>query len=185
MAFPRLLCRVCFKNIRRFQYYARCDICNSHYHIQCISFSKEDYDHVNESPWYCVKFIASNLPFNHYEDDIRFLNSLSDLWYSTTKVDLNSIRDMIFIPFDLNEQTIRSLPLSKTYPDTNHFNQIEDCNRMSCNYLLEYDLIKRYKSDKLENSFLLFHINIRSLNSKLFSLTAYLNTLQTDFKSLD
>ena len=38
MTFPRMLCRVCCKNIRRFHYYVRCDICNSHYHIQCISF---------------------------------------------------------------------------------------------------------------------------------------------------
>ena len=38
MTFPRMLCRVCCKNIRRFQYYVRCDICNSHCHIQCISF---------------------------------------------------------------------------------------------------------------------------------------------------
>ena len=78
--------------------------------------------------------------------------------------------------------TTRSLPLSETDPDTNYFNQIEDCNRMSCNYLREDDFIKWYKSDKLENSFSLFHVNIRSLNSKLLSLTAYLNTLQKEFK---
>ena len=181
-AFPRLLCRVCCKNIRRFQYYVCCNICNSQYHIQCISFSREDYKHVNESPWYRVKCMASNLPFNHYDDDIEFLNSLSDLRYSTTKLDLNSIRDMIFIPFDLNDQTTRALPLSGTDPDTNYLNQIEDCNRMSCNYLLEDDFTKRYKSDKLENSFSLFHVNIQSLNSKSLPLTAYLSTLQTDFK---
>ena len=73
-------------------------------------------------------------------------------------------------------------PLSETDPDTNYFNQIEDCNRMSCNYLLEDDFIKRYKSDQLENSFSLFHVNIRSLNSKLLSLTACLNTLQKEFQ---
>ena len=147
-----------------------------------FSFSREDDRRVNESTWYCVKCMASNLPFNHYDDDIEFLNSLSDLWHSTTKLDLNSIRDMIFIPFDLNDQTTSSLPLSEPDPDTDYFNQIEDCNRMNCNYLLEDDFVKQYKSDKLENSFSLFHVNIRSLNSKLLSLTAYLNTLQTYFK---
>ena len=50
---------------------------------------------------------------------------------------------------------------------------------MSCNYQLEGDFIKRCKSDKLEHSFSLFHVNIRSLNSKLLSSTAYFNTLQT------
>ena len=57
-----------------------------------------------------------------------------------------------------------------------------NCNCMSCNYLLEDNFIKRYKTDKLENSFSLIHVSIQSLNSKLLSLTAYLNTLQTDFK---
>ena len=111
----------------------------------------------------------SNLPFNYYDGDIEFLNSLSDLWYSITKLDLSSIRDMTFIAFDLNDQTTRSLPLLVTDPDTNYFNQIDDCNRMSCNYLLEDDFIKWYKSDKLENSFSLFQVNFRSLNSKLLS----------------
>ena len=75
---------------------------------------------MNEPPWYCVKCCASNLPFIHYDDDMEFLNSLSDLRYSTTKLYLNSIRDMIFIPFDLNDRTTRSLPLSETDPDTNY-----------------------------------------------------------------
>ena len=38
--------------------------------------------------------MASNLPFNYHDDDIEFLNSLSDLWY--TQLDLNSIHTFWF-----------------------------------------------------------------------------------------
>ena len=184
-------CNVCDKKVLRHSYSLLCSSCDHFVHLKCLPFvtkTDELYITHRKNNWYCVKCISEILPFNNIfiifiDDD--FIAAITDNLTSCEVPSFDELlkRDVLFTPFDLNDE--HNSPLSDSDPDMQFYNM--QCNSVlnSCNYYMENTLNLKLNNMKIkENSFSLFHANVRSASKNLFKLESYLSNIDHSFSIL-
>ena len=160
-----------------------CCICESKFHIKCISLNIEDQAEMSNNPscWYCRSCLCEIFPYNHIEDDKSFVAAINNFRFSDRLAELS---DMLFQPFELNTENYYSL-LFDIDPDINFYNKIDLHINSNCNYYMEEEfsmvLRNRYNICPTENRLSLCHINIRSLQANLHSFEKYLENIDIKF----
>ena len=145
-----------------------CCTCFESYHIQYF-----DPNMMNDQ-WLCMKCTADIFPFNSFDDDCMFRESIQS-FFGICVVPFD-ISNLIFDPFELNNED-ELTPLHEIDPDVNYFNH-GYVPRDNCKYYNEHSFNKKF-DDK--NNFSVFHLNVRSLPKNQCDLVNYLNTLNTEF----
>ena len=184
MALPRK-CNICEKKILPHSYQMKCDLCQEHVHLRCLSNvdkTQSIYERRESYTWYCCKCSENIFPYNHLHDDEEFLDALAENWEVFNGVPFEMLRrqDKLFLPFDLNENF--NNPLTETDPDLQYYSS--QCNTIlnSCDYYLEDCLNKKIDDLKIcEDSFSLLHTNIRSASKNLSRFDEYLSNLHHRF----
>ena len=168
-------CFACNKRILSHSRTLRCVLCGYKTHLNCIpGVEKDDSLYINRSinDWFCTKCMECNLPFNHLYDDEEFHKAISEYVNNVTTMPLNNLNncDKLFTPFELNESI--NFPLDDIDPDTQFYSNQYNNVFQSCDYLLSEDFNTKIKKLKLNNdAFSMMHINIRSLQKNVSSLT--------------
>ena len=178
----RNTCNLCLKRMQSHNYYLSCLSCDCVYHYQCVNRTRDEYLSEDKSSYFCYKCLETELPFNHYDDDLDFLNALSELWYTKSEIDFRELDEKLFIPFEINEKYNINMPLCDTDPDSNFFNEMYNPGNISCDYHIEDSFIDLKSKNDLSNCFSLYHVNARSLVNKKDRLVQHFQSLETDFK---
>ena len=130
-------CPICNRHILRHARMTCCCICQSKFHIKCITLNHETQISImtNNSEWYCRNCICEIFPFNHIESDKSFLAEINNFTLSDR---IAALSDMLLQPFELNTNDYYS-PLFDVDPDINFYNKIEFHTGFNCNYYMEDD----------------------------------------------
>ena len=164
-----------------------CQICNSRYHVKCISLDPDDhiYIQIHMSTWYCKTCVSEIFPFNHIEDDELFVSDVNYFDFSLNNFD--SISTRIFNPFELSIDRYYS-PLYDIDPDINFYNEIDYHLVSQCNYYMENHftnvISNRFSNKSLHDMLSLCHINIRSIKANLPSFEICLDNLKGEFSAI-
>ena len=179
------LCKICNKRILLHSCYLTCIICKCSSHLKCLpSVSKDDsiFKQRLTNPWFCIKCISEELPFNHVIDDLEFRDNINT-FFCHMKVSLyQKIENMIFNPFEINDAD-NELPLDNLDPDLNYFNEVSNLTDVSnCKYYFENLINTKFNCNSNEtNQFNLLHHNIRSSQKNLPELQNLLSNLNLKF----
>ena len=174
---------VCKKSFQSHSKVIDCCICESKFHIKCISLNAEDQAEMSNNPscWYCRSCLCEIFPYNHIKDDKSFVVVIDNFRFSDRLAELS---DMLFQPFELNTENYYS-PLFDIDPDINFYNKIDLHINSSCKYYMEeeFSMVLRnlYNICPTENRLSLCHINIRSLQANLHSFEKYLENIDIKF----
>ena len=103
--------------------------------MKCISLVPSDLSELCQTPtWYYGNYLGELFPFNHIEDDQLFVAEINT--FGLNAVSINSSLDLLFNPFELNEDVYYS-PLCEINPDVNCYNKISSHLGSSCNHYFE------------------------------------------------
>ena len=177
-------CPICNRRILSHAVQIVCQICNSRYHMKCISLDPDDHNYLEMhiSTWYCKLCVSQIFPFNHVEDDELFISDINHFDISLKTLD--SISECIFNPFELNTDKYYS-PLCDIDPDINFYNEIDYHLVSHCNYYMDNHFTSAIKNKfgnvSLHDMFSLCHINIRSLKANLPAFELCLGHLEMEF----
>ena len=176
-------CKTCYKRILSHSKILTCNLCQCSYHINCISITREEYDHLSQagSEWFCIQCMESILPCNHPDDDEDFIVMLYDM-FAEKPLSPDIVQNMVFNPFKTNDDV--RVPLFDVDPDIQFYTDMNYLNIRTSNYYSE-DLFNTTISNlgfKHPLSFL--HSNIRSLKAHHVELEAYLGMLNFEFSIL-
>ena len=183
-------CPICTKLIVLHSKQIECKICQSMFHMKCLSLCPNDHEHMrdNANIWYCSLCISQIFPLNNLnnieEDDI-FLCELNGI--DIDEHTIESLLGLLFNPVQLNDKYHYTLK-SQIDPDVTFYNDIDSHLGLNCNYYMEnsfYDLINTQMNGLTsENLFSLCHVNIRSLRANLSSLELTLNNIRIHFTAI-
>ena len=117
-------CPICNRRILSHAVQIVCQICNSKYHMKCISLDPDDHNYLKMhiSTWYCKLCVSQIFPFNHVEDYELVISDINHLDISLKTLDSTS--ECIFNPFELNTDKYYSPPCDID-PDINFYNEID------------------------------------------------------------
>ena len=175
------VCNICTKFVLSHSYNIQCSSCKSFTHIRClVSGCRNDiYD---QRDWICSLCINSVFPFNHYDDDVDFMNVISENWTVQMTPTLQELNDIVFTPCEFNDDELTNHPLFNIDPDYQYFNDISNGTYANCNYFLEDSFFKKVSHLPLENNyFSIMHLNIRSIPRHLNEFTLFLETIKFSF----
>ena len=173
-------CPLCSKKISNHAIKISCTICQTAHHMKCISIDPNIISKLkNDDNWYCFNCLTSIFPYNHIDNDEEFLSATKN---SLTDASLSYLSDLLFMPFELNDdEQLANMYNEDINPDLHFFN---NCNQQvtSCSYLTETSFIKAKCSPRLKKQcFSICHLNIRSIKKNLASFENYLDLLQHEF----
>ena len=174
-------CKLCSKRLLPHAYRLTCANCSQGVHLKCLPFvSKEDSSCSTflSNQWFCPICINENLPFNHLDDDEKFLNTVLDFGSFNTSIAYHRLanQSLIFNPFELNDDT--SCPMNDIDPDILYYNQQFSQILQNCEYFIEDSFNKNIIDTNIRKYALSFiHTNIRSSACNLKSFEIYLSTL--------
>jgi hypothetical protein len=154
-------------------------------HISCLSgVTSSDPLYINrhENSWICPICIEGSLPFANIVDDEIFINTIRTCANSLNDDYLNSIRNLSFNTFEINEDDIGH-SMDDVNPDLQYFNdQLCLSNTTCCDYFTETSFNKMCNDMHVKNAyFSLVCINIRSAMKNLSSFNNYLSILSHNF----
>ena len=93
-------CNLCTRKIQARALHLKCSICSSNVHIRCLSqVTKKDklYTNRDNNEWICTLCSANIFPFNHFEDDLDFLLTISGSSDKHIQLPFNMISNQDFI----------------------------------------------------------------------------------------
>lgn len=68
--------------------------------------------------WLCIRCTESLFPFNHFDDNSDFLDTISE-----SNIPLDNLRQKVLNPFQFNKDR-RNMPLDDIDPDLQFFNDM-------------------------------------------------------------
>ena len=96
------ICPVCNRRVLKHARQIFCNCCLSNTHKNCTGLWGEDFELATQNiPWYCKSYIEGLFPFNHFDEEMDFLEAIDDIFYQDTVVKL-ALKTNIFNPFDMN-----------------------------------------------------------------------------------
>ena len=175
-------CFTCKRRILRHSRSIQCTFCKNSYHIACLPHSIQgDTDIDQNEKWLCFQCVETIFPFNHFDDDYLFLESISEYWPKHAKFPFQKLKNYEFNPFDLNENDSLA-SIYNSDPDLQYFNDQTSINAINCDYYLEESFIdKASKLCNSDNGFSLIHLNIRSVPKNLSHFSNYCHGLPHTF----
>ena len=181
-----MLCNLCNRRITQAAKYVTCSICHCNYHRLCIpGVDKYDefYHGDQMTDWICIVCNNAIFPYNHIEDNDKFVSCLSENWIVTLNLNLAELREKTFNPFELNCEEQRC-PLWDSDPDIHYYNLI--CNNLSsCDYYLEDAFNEKCNKTSLSsNCFSMIHFNVRSIPKNLQAFEIFMSNLCINFTIL-
>jgi hypothetical protein len=122
-------------------------------------------------------------PFNHYSEDHKFLEVLSELWQNYKSLPYKKLENMVFNPFEWNDEN-PNLPNFDIDPDIQYFNDMTFTDNInSCNYYMPEDVIRIVQNGDINpDSFSLIHANLRSMPRNLDEFQLLLREISYNFK---
>ena len=180
------VCSLCKRRLLSHSPILQCFVCKTFYHVTCLPYVTKDdclYTERETNQWLCIVCSKSEFPFNHYDDEIDFLNVLSELWFTHSRnLSFESLTEKIFNPFELNDHHA-PVPVDDIDPDIQYFNDISLGNVFhNSNYFIEDSFVEKCESLLIDSSmFSLLHMNIRSIPRHLHELEAYISNLHHEF----
>ena len=174
-----MYCNACSKRAKQHEKYAICSLCSLPTHINCLPiYLDEDTSYATNQNghWTCPTCLENHFPFFSLgNDDVSHQLTIE---YSQNMHDLDSLNDMIFHPFELNDMDMDHT--DDLDPDSNYFNPIMNQNLTSCKYY-NFDQLNQETSKHTQNHFSQFCLNIRSLSKNYRKLITLLDTIDTKF----
>ena len=85
-----MLCNLCNRRITQAAKYVTCSICHCNYHRLCIpGVDKYDefYNGDAMTDWICIVCNNAIFPYNHIEDNDKFVSCLSENWIVTLNLE--------------------------------------------------------------------------------------------------
>ena len=152
----------------------KCTVCDSKYHLQCLSkISNSFFTTSMSEQWICIACCEDIFPLNHIKCDAEFHKCILDLFsYKNSEIDLDN---QMFNPFELNNI---DRYLSQYDPDVQYFKDIN----YDCKYYLEHTFTQSFTSRSMtSNNISLLHLNIRSSVKNLNNFELYINNLDFSF----
>ena len=180
------ICSLCKRRLLSHSPILQCFVCKKFYHVTCLPYVTKDdclYTERETNQWLCIVCSKSEFPFNHYDDEIDFLNVLSELWFTYShNLSFESLTEKIFNPFELNNHHA-PVPVDDIDPDIQYYNDISLGNVFhNSNYFIEDSFVEKCESLLIDSSmFSLLHMNIRSIPRHLHELEAYISNLHHEF----
>ena len=117
------LCTICNRHVYTHSYKLRCSICTRFTHLNCLpNVNRDDRLYIDRESngWYCSSCMKIALPFNHFDDDVDFINALIEPVNGKEK--LFSLIEKQLLNVNDNANYMPENPLSSTDPDMNFFN---------------------------------------------------------------
>ena len=136
-------CNICVKRVLPHSFHIQCSYCLDFVHINCLPYvSRNDplYIERHSNAWLCTLCSKRIFPYNHFDDDVDFINALSENWEDELKISCESFCDKVFVPFELN--TDEKSPLFDTDPDIHFYNTVHNLNLNNCNYYLRSNALE-------------------------------------------
>jgi hypothetical protein len=116
-----MICSTCKRRILQHSHSVQCDFCNNSYHTACLPYTSQTVTDVNEiEKWLCFQCAESIFPFNHFDTDSLFLESLSEFWRKNHNFPFQKLERYEFNPFELNEND-SLLNINNSDPDLQYF----------------------------------------------------------------
>jgi hypothetical protein len=174
-----LYCNACKKRAKPHENYATCTLCSHPTHINCLPIYLHDDATYATNPnghWTCPSCLEYNFPFFSLEND--YFSQQLTTEHLENMHDLDSLNDMIFQPFEMNE--IDMDHTDDLDPDANYFNPIMNQNLTNCKYY-NFDQVNQSTSTHNRNHFSQFCLNIRSLPKNYRKLITLLDTIDIKF----
>jgi hypothetical protein len=177
-----MICSTCKRRILQHSHSVQCDFCNNSYHTACLPYTSQTVTDVNEiEKWLCFQCAESIFPFNHFDTDSLFLESLSEFWQKNHNFPFQKLEHYEFNPFELNEND-SLLNINNSDPDLQYFNDQSIANTINCDYYLEDSFIQKTSNlHECDKGFSLMHLNIRSVSKNLSQFNSYCESLQFTF----
>ena len=137
-------------------------------HKNCTGLWDEDFEFATQNfPWYCKSCTEGLFPFNHFDEEVDFLEAIDDMFYHDAVVKL-SLKTKLFNPFDMNEENEILDYQGDLDPDKCYFNQYSDRLIKNCNYFFEESFKKYLAHHHITNkAFSMSHLNARSFPANL------------------
>ena len=175
-------CASCNKRILRHSRSVQCSFCPNHFHVACLPYSLQSNSVIEDiDKWLCLQCAETNFPFNHFQDDDMFMESVSENWLDKQVFPFHSLQHYEFNPFELNDVDVMT-NIHNSDPDLQYFNDQTCVNPVNCDYYLEDGFIRRNSELKtLQRAFSLVHVNIRSMPKNLSNFLTYCQNLQFKF----
>ena len=179
-------CVLCCKHVHSHSYHIVCAVCHRPTHLNCLPLVHRDdplYVNRKECPWYCMICTQQLFPFNHYDNDVDFINAVN--WESNTcssKFTVAELNDQIDNVLNVTSNECID-PMTDTDPDCNFFNELHtNQSSADCRYYNEDTFNRKIAHvSQASQSFSLMHANIRSVQSNYQSLECYLEALNHNF----
>ena len=149
----------------------------------CTGLWGKDFELATQNlPWYCKSCTEGLFPFNHFDEEMDFLEAIDDMFYQDAVVKL-TLKTKLFNLFDMNEDENEIFDYQGDLdPDKCYFNQYSDRLIKNCNYFLEESFKKYLAQHHITNkAFSMLHLNVRRIPANLTWFQSYLNTLEHRF----
>ena len=154
-------------------------------HLRClprVSVTDSLYLNRGINEWICPVCIQDALPFNHYDDDDEFIESVAEMWRtdSILPLDIIQYQNYFFSPFEHNQDA--ELPLPEIDPDLQFNNNQCNLTLHSCDYFIENTFQEKLTEYNInDNCWSLIHENVRSIPRNLSAFDSYLSSLEHKF----
>ena len=174
-------CIKCEKRILSHAKIKFCKVCQQNCHLKCISLDKRELESIiTDNNWLSTLCIGEALPFNNIEDDIQYVQTLSDKDHFDKRWD--SLYDRLFNPFSLKEDELE-MPLDDVDPDLNFYNDLAYHSASLCKYYSEDHFNNDIGNINLKScqKLSMCHLNVRSMSRNFSSFTNYMQCLNYTF----
>ena len=145
-----------------------CDLCKACSHSVCVGKTDSDIG----TTWVCNICFVNELPFNHIVHDDEFTDAINEYQQLSIPISLEQLNDLIFDPFDLNEECYDYNVEDQEYLS-------HGMCKLSCRYYNPDDEVKIHADGEM--SFSLMHFNIRSVPKHYHEFTLFLECISDTF----
>ena len=178
-------CKICNLRLLSHSRKLSCFFCHGAIHLKClpnVTIHDSVYTSRATNNWLCPLCAGNELPFNHFIDDDKFHNAISDQ-HDRFALNMKRLENVIFDPFEINDENMDN-PLLQSDPDLQYYNDVTYIEQAkNCDYYIEETFNQRLTNlNVCEECFSVFHLNIRSIPKNLARLQNYLSCLHTRFK---
>ena len=154
------------------------------FHLKCISLNRGDWQLLSQKEWYCFNCTAEALPFIHIENNVEYINAISETWNCISLEEVTNMSLNQLNPFELNDSDHDYSPTNGNDPDVNYFNNYNYNIYSHSKYFSDDIFNKQYHDMQLDNNnqISLLHLNIRSVQKNLSNLANFMELLDNKFQ---
>ena len=170
-------CSLCSRRFTQHIPTITCTTCKRDVHTSCLPlYTDSDVEMARDinSHWTCPTCINILFPFSNIET----ADELTNLLQNSNKFDLKALEEMLFQPFDFEED---GGVLGDIDPDINYYNS--QCSQITtcCKFIYPDPLEQELKEWPRTPELSVMHLNVRSLRKNYGDLNTLLETIDHKF----